>query len=155
MYKGVICFKVSHTTMGNLQYRSSVWICRQLCQDSAIPQNGCPPVPLFRCMMNQQLSWGRYAVYMTGLDQQFPYQGYIVFRYLKRHYPAWTYSFDYFVGHYLVYHVAKVVCFVYQSCRTWFLRGYPCLCQIPQDTPSPSETTTGTASELYLSLIHI
>ena len=47
MYKGVICFKVSHTTMGNLQYRSHVWICQQLCQDSVIPQNICLPVPLF------------------------------------------------------------------------------------------------------------
>ena len=58
MYKGVICFKVSHTTMGNLQYRSHVWICRQLCQDSVIPQNICLPVPLFTCMMNQQASLG-------------------------------------------------------------------------------------------------
>ena len=74
MYKGVICFKVSHRTMGNLQYRSHVWICRQLCQDSVIPQNICFPVPLFTCMINQQASWGRYVIYMTWLDQQFPSQ---------------------------------------------------------------------------------
>ena len=79
MYKGVICFKVSHTTMGNLQYRSHVWISRQLCQDSVIPQNICPPVPLFTCMMNQQASWDRYVIYMTWLDQQFPSQGCIVY----------------------------------------------------------------------------
>ena len=79
MYKGVICFKVSHTTMGNLQYRSHVWISWQLCQDSVIPQNICPPVPLFTCMMNQQASWDRYVIYMTWLDQQFPSQSCIVY----------------------------------------------------------------------------
>ena len=84
--------------MGHLLYRSTVWICRQLCQDSDIPQDICPPVPLFLLMMNQQASWGRYAAYMTWLDQQFPSQGCIVFRYLKRHYPSWMYSFLCLVG---------------------------------------------------------
>ena len=74
--------------MGYLQYRSTVWICGQLCQDSDIPQDICPTIPLFKAMMNQHASWGRYAVYMTWLDRQFPCHRYIVFRYLKRYYPA-------------------------------------------------------------------
>ena len=152
MYKGVICFKVSHTTMGNLQYRSHVSICRQLCKDSVIPQNICLPVPLFTCMMNQQASWGRYVIYMTWLDQQLPSQGCIVFRFLKTHYPVWMYSFPYFVGQYLLYHVAKTINSLGRSLRARIVRRRECVCQSPQDTPTPSETTTGTASELYAAL---
>ena len=72
VYKGVICVQVCHIIMGNLQYRSIVWICGLLCQDSDISKKGCPTIPLFKAIMNQRASWGRYAVYMTWLDQQFP-----------------------------------------------------------------------------------
>lgn len=109
--------------MGNLQYRSTVWICRQLCQDIDIPQDSCPPLPLFRFVMNPQLSWGCYAAYITWLDQQFPPQGCTVFLHLKRDYPTWMYSFPYLVGQYLMYHPAKAIYFLWQSCRTWFVWG--------------------------------
>ena len=103
--------------MGNLRYRSTVWICRHLCQDIdiPIPQNVCPTIPFFKVMMKQHASWGRYAVYITWLDRKFPYQGVIVFRYLKRHYPAWTYSFLYLVGQYLLYYCTKAVWLFSQS----------------------------------------
>ena len=136
MYKGVICFKVSHRTMGNLQYRGHVWICRQLCQDSVIPQNICFPVPLFTCMINQQASWGRYVIYMTWLDQQFPSQGCIVFRYLKTHYPVWMYSFPHLVGQYLLYHVAKTINSLCRSLRARIVRRRECVCQSPK-IPQP------------------
>ena len=135
--------------MGNLKYRSMVWIRRQLCQDSVIPQDACSPIPLFICMMNQQVSWGRYAVYITWLDQQFPSKRHIVFRYLKRDYPTWMYSYHYLVGQYLLYHVTKAVWFLYRSLRTRIIRRCKCVRQSKQDFPSPSETTIGTASELY------
>ena len=97
--------------MGNLQYRSTVWICRHLCQDIDIdiPQNVCHTIPLFKVIMKQHASRGRYAVYITWLDRKFPCQEVIVFRYLKRHYPAWTYSFLYLVGQYLLYYCTKAV----------------------------------------------
>ena len=108
--------------MGHLLYRSTVWICRQLCQDSDIPQDICPPVPLFLLMMNQQASRGRYAVYITWLDQHFPSQRYIVFHYLKRDYPTWLHSFPYLVGQYLMYHVAKTIDNLSRSLRTRIVR---------------------------------
>ena len=55
---------------------------------------------------------GSYVIYVTWLDQQFPSQGCIVFRYLKTHYPVWMYSFPYLVGQYLLYHVAKTINYV-------------------------------------------
>ena len=134
--------------MGNLQYRSTVWICRQLCQDSVIPQDMCSPIPFFICMMNQQVSWGRYAVYITWLDQQFPSKRYIVFRYLKRDYPTWMYSYHYLVGQYLLYHVTKAVWFLYRSLRTRIIKRCECVRQSKQDFPILSETTIRTASEL-------
>ena len=87
--------------MGNLQYRSTVWICQHICADSAFFQDVCPTIPLFKTMMRRNASWGRYAVYITWLHRHFPSQGYIVFRYLKRHHTAWTYSFPYLVWQYL------------------------------------------------------
>ena len=95
--------------MGNLQYRSTVWICRHLCQDSDIPQDPCPPIPLFKFMVYQQMSWGHYAIYITWLHQHFPYQGLIVFRYLKPHYSTKMYSFPYLAGQYLLNHVVKSI----------------------------------------------
>lgn len=96
--------------------------------------------------------WGRYVIYMTWLDQQLPSQGCIVFRFLKTHYPVWMYSFPYFVGQYLLYHVAKTINSLGRSLRARIVRRRECVCQSPQDTPTPSETTTGTASELYAAL---
>ena len=58
-YKGWFCFQMSHTIMGNLQYRRTVWICRHLCQDIDIPQNICPTIPLLKAMMKQHAGWGR------------------------------------------------------------------------------------------------
>ena len=103
-------------------------------------------IPLFKTMMRQNASWGRYAVYITWLHRHFPSQGYIVFRYLKRHQTAWTYSFPYLVWQYLLYHGSKII---HGLCRSFTTRlsGRNCkICQSPQDTPKESETTTGTAS---------
>ena len=132
--------------MGNLQYRSTVWICQHICADSAFFQDVCPTIPLFKTMMRQNASWGRYAVYITWLHRHFPSQGYIVFRYLKRHHTAWTYSFPCLVWQYLLYHGSKIIHGLCRSFTTW-LSGRNCkICQSPQDTPKVSETTTGTAS---------
>ena len=95
--------------MGNLQYRSTVWMCQQMCEDSEIPQESCLPIPLFMFLMYQQMSWGRYAIFIAWLHQHFPLQGYWVFRYLKTHCPTRVYSFQYLAGHYLLYHVAKII----------------------------------------------
>ena len=135
--------------MGNLQYRSTVWICQHICADSAFFQDVCPTIPLFKTMMRRNASWGRYAVYITWLHRHFPSQGYIVFRYLKRHHTAWTYSFPYLVWQYLLYHGSKIIHGLCLSFTTR-LSGRNCkICQSPQDTPKESETTTGIASLLY------
>ena len=132
--------------MGNLQYRSTVWICLHIC---AFFQDECPTIPLFKTMMRQNASWGRYAVYITWLHRHFPSQGYIVFRYLKRNHTAWTYSFPYLVWQYLLYHGSKIIHGLCLSFTTR-LSGRNCkICQSPQDTPKESETTTGIASLLY------
>ena len=86
--------------------------------------------------MNQQASWGRYVIYMTWLDQQFPSQGCIVFRYLKTHYPVWMYSFPYLVGQYLLYHVAKTINSLCRSLRARIVRRRECVCQSPK-IPQP------------------
>ena len=70
--------------MGNLQYRSTVWICQHICADSAFFQDTCHPIALFKFMMyHNQLSWGHYAIYITWLHWHFPSEGVTVFRYLK------------------------------------------------------------------------
>ena len=84
--------------MEALQLRNTVWICRQLCQDTAIPQETCHPVPLFVFIMKTNLTWARYSAYITWLQTYFPSQGQSVFRYLKTHYPAWKYSFTYLLA---------------------------------------------------------
>ena len=132
--------------MGNVQYRSTVWICRHLCQDIDIPQDSCPPLALFPFVMHQQTSWGRYAACITWLDRQFPSQGCMMFRYLKRDYPTWMYSFRFLVGQYLMYHVFKTINNLCRPLRTRIVRRCECICQSTQDTPKESETTTGTAS---------
>lgn len=97
--------------MEALQYRSTVWICRLLCQDSVIPHETCPPMPLFVFMMNRQATWSCYTVYTTWLHH-FPSQGRTVFTYLKTHYPDWMYSFSYLTGQYILCHVAKTLSFL-------------------------------------------
>ena len=132
--------------MGNLQYRRTVWICQHICADSAFFQDVCPTIPLFKTMMRQNASWGRYAVYITWLHRHFPSQGYIVFRYLKRHHTAWTYSFSYLVWQYLLYHGSKIIHGLCLSFTTRLSRRNCKICQSPQDTTKESETTTGIAS---------
>ena len=132
--------------MGNVQYRSTVWICRHLSQDIDIPQDSCTPLVLFPFVMHQQTSWGRYAAYITWLDRQFPSQGCMMFRCLKRDYLTWMYSFPYLVGQYLLYHVFKTINNLCRPLRTRIVRRCECICQSTQDTLKESETTTGTAS---------
>ena len=135
--------------MGNLHYRSTVWICPHLCQDSDIPQDPCPPIPLFKFMVYQQMSWGRYAIYITWLNQHFRYQGVIVLRYLKTHYSTKMYSFPYLAGQYLLNHLVKSIHYLCRSFTTW-LSGRGCqICQSTQDSSISSQTATATTSELY------
>ena len=61
--------------MGNLQYRSTVWICQYICADSAFFKDVCPTYS--KTMMRQNAFWGRYAVYITGLHRHFLSQGYL------------------------------------------------------------------------------
>ena len=87
--------------MGNLQYRSTVWICQHICADSAFFQDTCHPIALFKFMMyHNQLSWGHYAIYITWLHRRFPSEGVTVFRYLKKHYSKNMYSFSYLARQY-------------------------------------------------------
>ena len=73
--------------MGNLQYRSTVWICQHLCEDSDCSQDTCHPIALFKFMVyDNNITCGHYAIYITWLHQHFPSEGLIVFRYLKKHY---------------------------------------------------------------------
>ena len=117
-----------------------------LCGFANIFVQTLPSFKTFKTMMRQNASWGRYAVYITWLHRHFPSQGYIVFRYLKRHHTAWTYSFSYLVWQYLLYHGSKIIHGLCLSFTTR-LSGRNCkICQSPQDTPQASETTTGIAS---------
>ena len=142
-------FPISHTTMGNLQYRSTVWMCGQLCQDSDIPQKPCPPIPLFLFMVNQQMSWGRYAIYITWLHRHFPTHGWRVFCYLKTHHSTSMYSLPYLAGQFVLYHVVKSIHAVCRSCTTRFSRRHCEICQSTQDSSISSQRTTATTSELY------
>ena len=50
--------------MGNLQYRSTVWICRRLLNDLC-SEDTCPPIPMFQWMINHNhATWRHYAVYI-------------------------------------------------------------------------------------------
>jgi len=114
---------LSHSIMGSLQYRGTVWICQLLCQDSDIPQTPCSPVSLFVYLENHgQRSWGRYALYITWLHKHFPVYGEQVFGYLKTHYSSSMYSVPYLARQYLMYHVAKGVHAVRRSFSTRFTR---------------------------------
>ena len=135
--------------MGNLQYRSTVWICQRLCKDSEIPLETSAPLPLFHYVMQSQPSWGRYAIFFTWLDRQFPSQGYLMFGYLKRDYSMWMYSFPYLLGLYVWYNVVQTIQYVCGSLTTRIVRRGECVCQSLQDTAKESKTTIGTAPELY------
>ena len=143
-------FKSSHSVMGNLQYRSTVWICQHICADSAFFQDTCHPIALFKFMMyHNQLSWGHYAIYITWLHRHFPSEGVTVFRYLKKHYSKNMYSFSYLAGQYLSYHGNKIICFLCRSYRTW-ITGRNCqICQSTQDPCVPSQEGTATSAELH------
>lgn len=104
--------------MEALLYGGTVWICRQLCQGTAIPQETCHPVPLFVYIMKTNPTWGRYAVYITWLQAHFPSRVQTVFRYLKTHYPAWKYSFTYLLAQWMMYLVAKTLSLQCQPFRT-------------------------------------
>ena len=134
--------------MGNLQYRSTVWICQHICADSAFFQDVCPTIPLFKTMMRQNTSCGRYAVYITWLHRHFPSQGYIVFRYLKRHHPAWTYSFPYLVWQYLLYHGSKYP-------RLMSILHNPALWEELQNLPKPTRYPKGKRNNNWNSFLVI
>lgn len=57
--------------MVTLQYRGTVWICRQLCQDTAIPIEACHPVPLFVFIMKREVTWGAMRSTLLGFTDIF------------------------------------------------------------------------------------
>ena len=133
--------------MGNVQYRTTVWICRRL-TNNRCSEEVCNAIELFREMMHDNhLCWGQYAVYVTWLNHHFtPNHGLAVFGYLKQHHPRHMYSFWYLVGHYYGF---KIICFVCRSYRTW-ITGRCCpLCQSTQAVPTPSPKRTATTPELH------
>ena len=135
--------------MGNLQYRSTVWIGQHICADSAFFQDTCHPIALLKFMMyHNQSSWGHYAIYITWLHRRFPSEGVTVFRYLKKHYSKNMYSFSYLARQYLSYHGKKIICFLCRSYRTW-ITGRNCqICQSSQDSSIPCQEGTATSAEL-------
>ena len=51
--------------MGNLQYRSTVWVCRRL-SNNLCSEDTCHPIALYQWMINHNHTiWGHYAVYIT------------------------------------------------------------------------------------------
>ena len=136
--------------MGNLQYRSTVWICQHICEDSAFFQDNCQPISLFQWMINHNhTSWGHYAVYITWLHRHFPSERVTVFCYLKKHYSKNMYSFWYLAGQYLSYYGNKIICFVCRSYRAW-ITGRCCqICQSTQDSRVQSKEGTATSTELH------
>ena len=79
--------------MGNLQYRSTAWMCRQLTHDQC-SEDSCHPIRLFEWMVqHDHTTWGHYAVYITWLHQHFPSKRIEVFDYLKKHHAKNMYSF--------------------------------------------------------------
>ena len=83
------------------------WICHQLCKGEDIPSYCTNPEELFVTIMDKNPNFGRYAVYMVWLQRTFPTEGEQVWRYLKRRFPQWQYSFTYLLGRWLWYHVQK------------------------------------------------
>ena len=136
--------------MGNLQYRSTVWICQHICEDSAFFQDTCQPISLFQWMINHNhTSWGHYAVYITWLHRHFPSERVTVFCYLKKHYSKNMYSFWYLAGQYLSYYGNTIICFLCQSYRAW-ITGRCCqICQSTQDSRVQSQEGTATSTELH------
>ena len=142
--------QMSHTVMGNLQYRSTVWICQHLCEDSDCSQDTCHPIALFKFLVyDNNITWGHYAIYITWLHRHFPSEGLIVFRYSKKHYSNNMYSFPYLAGQYLLYHASEIIRCLCRSIRTW-VTGRSCqIFQSSQDSLIPSKEGTALTSELY------
>lgn len=136
--------------MEALQYRSTVWNCRQLCQDTTIPQETCHAVPLFVFIMKTNPTSGRYAEYITWLRTYFPLQGQTVFRYLKTHYPAWKYSFTYLLVQWMLYHVAKTLSLLCQPLRTRVLGGVAKFAKAHGLSNPKAKKTVGRSSQLHL-----
>ena len=141
--------KSIHFVMGNLQYRSTVWICRRLLNDLC-SEDTCPPIPLFQWMLiHKQTTWGHYVVYIAWLHRHHPTEGNKVFAYLKKHHASNMYSFWYLASRPLVYYVDEILCFVCRSYRAW-ITGRCCqICQSTQDSRVQSQEGTATSTELH------
>ena len=141
--------KSIHSVRGNLQYRSTVWICRRLLNDLC-SEDTCPPISMFQWMINHNhTTWGHYAVYITWLHRHHPSEGIKVFDYLKKHHANNMYSFWYLASSPLVYYVNEIIRFVCRSYRAW-ITGRCCqICQSTQDSRVQSQEGTTTSTELH------
>ena len=141
--------KSIHSVMGNLQYRSTVWVCRRLLNDQC-SKDTCPPIPLFEWMViHNHTTWGHYAVYITWLHRHHPSKGIKVFDYLKKHHVNNMYSFWYLASRLVVPYVDEIICFVCRSYRTWITRRCCQICQSTQDSRVQSQEGTATSTELH------
>ena len=50
---------------------------------------------------------GAIAVYIVWVNTTFPCEGEAIWRYLRRKFPQWNYSFSYLLGQWIWYHVQK------------------------------------------------
>lgn len=120
-------------TLCTWHWQRTAWICRKVCVDSVISNDMCPPVPLFIYIILKNPSWGRYAEYIV--QRHFPTQGERVWRYLKRKYPQWSYSFLLLLGQWLRYHVRQISGRLYWSFQTLDLWVVWNRLQKPMDCP--------------------
>ena len=137
--------------MGNLQYRSTVWMCRRLSNDLC-SEDTCQPIRLFEWMVqHNHTSWGHYAVYITWLHQHFPSKRIEVFDYLKKHHAKNMYSFWFLARQHLSYYGHQIICFICRSYRAW-ITGRCCeICQSAQNSRVPSQEGTAASAKLHTS----
>ena len=91
------------------QWRCLRWLCYKLCDKTIIPKGKASPLPTFVLIMQRDPTWGRFAVYIVWVNITFPCEGEAIWRYLRRKFPQWNYSFSYLLGQWIWYHVQKSI----------------------------------------------
>ena len=106
----------------NLHYCSMIWIANKLADNTEIPQEKCNPTALFEQMIQfNHLSWGHYVCYLQWLNECFPLNGPSIFRYLKKQYPSYHYSFTYLTRQWCLYHGFKIILTIHTPFGTWLI----------------------------------
>jgi len=88
-------------------FRLQGWICSKIVYPDDVPTEQTNPEELFRAIMEDKPSFGRYTVFMVWLQRAFPHEGQRIWCYLKKEFPQWQYSFTYLLSNWIWYHVQK------------------------------------------------